>query len=125
MRVISIRWSLFHTFVLVVALITGAILFANDWYGARAVTALAQRSIERATAHADSDLAAFLEPVDADLEVLRQWAAAGRFNPDDTEATNVLVAPLMAVNPQIGILTTGDAAGAHRCDSPSSLSSGR
>ncbi len=113
MRVISIRWSLFHTFVLVVALITGAILFANDWFGARAVTALAQRSIERATAHADSDLAAFLEPVDADLEVLRQWAAAGRFNPDDTEATNVLVAPLMAVNPQIGILTTGDAAGAH------------
>jgi adenylate cyclase len=112
-RAISIRWSLFQTFLLVVALITVSILVANEWYGAKAVRSLAREALERAAAHADSDLAHFLEPVGDDLENVRQWTRSGLFDPDDSARANALLVPLMVANPQLGIFTTGDASGAH------------
>ena len=112
-RSISIRWSLLGSMLALLVLLSSAITVTTVVGERRIVRTLSSALTARAIAQTTDRLERFFDPVTASLKLLHSWVESGLIDPDDTEAVNRLLVPVMWPHPQISALLLADERGHH------------
>ena len=108
---VSIRWSLFRSFLLLILVLAPAILLLLRRAAAEQARILAEEVVHRGVDRMESDLAFFFEPVADTLRVAQGWATTGVIRCGDPACINPLFAPILRRHDQIDSVGTGDAEG--------------
>ena len=110
-RPVSIRWSLFTNFLILVVLISGSLLIYSLAGATRAIRSLSASLFEEVSRTAEYELEGFFAPISKSIEVVRDLALRGAFSPDDPRGANSVLIPIMLAIPQMASVNTGDAKG--------------
>jgi len=107
----TIRSSLLRSLLLLIVFLAAATL-GTTVFSARTVRAdLSRALIAGALEHVEGNLRAFFDPVGDVLELARNWAATGVFDPWDFESLNRVFIPLLQRYPQVSSINLADASG--------------
>ena len=110
-RPVSIRWSLFTNFLILVVLISGSLLVYSLAGATRAIRSLSASLFEEVSRTAKYELEGFFAPISRSIEMVRDLALRGAFSPDDPREANSILIPVMLAIPQMASVNTGDAKG--------------
>src|SRR5262245_40941981 len=112
-RSISIRWSLLGSMLALLALLSAAIAVTTVVGERRIVRPLSSSLTAQAIEQTSERLERFFDPVTSSLHLLRSWVESGLVDPDETDAVNRLLVPVMRPHPQISALLLSDERGHH------------
>jgi serine phosphatase RsbU (regulator of sigma subunit) len=112
-RTISIRWSLLGSMLALLVLLSSAITVTTVIGEGRIVRTLSSSLTARAIEQTSDRLERFFDPVSSSLDLLRSWVESGQVDPDETDAVNRLLVPVMRPHPQISALLLADERGHH------------
>jgi len=126
-KTISIRWSLLRSFVVLILLSSLTVLLLMAIRARQTEKELSEKLINRGTLQATQELDRFFQPVNINALIAARWGLAGKLNlaqivagppgkltPKQIEAVtrlNTLLAPLMALFPDMSSLQVANARG--------------
>jgi adenylate cyclase len=110
-RPISIRWSLFTNFLILVILISGSLLIYSLAGATRAIHSLSASLFEEVSQAAEYELEKFFAPISKSIEIVRDLGRRGAFSPDNPRSANTILIPVLLAIPQMASVNTGDAKG--------------
>ena len=110
-RSISIRWSLFKNFLILVVLISGGLLVFSRLQSGKTIRGLSATLLEETSAAAERELASFFSPIARAIEILRGQAILGIFSPGNPATANAVAMPVLSTITQMSSINTGDAEG--------------
>jgi adenylate cyclase len=110
-RRVSIRWSLFKNFLILVVLISGSLLIYSLAGATRTIRSLSASLFEEVSQTAEYELEKFFDPISKSIEIVRDLGVRGAFSPDDPRAANTILMPVLLAIPQMASVNTGDAKG--------------
>ncbi len=113
-RGISIRWSIFRTLLLLILLISGSLFVITAFTAENSIRALSERLIGEATTETNLRLHAFFEPLTDNLQILRNLAEHGEFDPRDDTDSRLFFATILKQHPQATAILWGSTTGEAR-----------
>ena len=108
---VSIRWSLFKNFLILVVLISGSLLIYTVAEASRAIRSLSASLFEEASGTVAHELAKFFDPISKSIEIVRDLGLRGAFSPDDPRTASTILIPILSAIPQMASINTGDERG--------------
>ena len=110
-RSVSIYQSLLVSLALVIVLLGGATMALTFVGSKQTAEALAGVILEKTVSQVDLTLRQFFEPATRNLQLLRAWEGAGLLAPEDADAMNRLLVPLLRANRQLSAVMLADERG--------------
>ncbi len=108
---VSIRWSLFKNFLILVVLISGSLLIYTVAEASRAIRSLSASLFEEVSGTVAHELAKFFDPISKSIEIVRDLGLRGAFSPDDPRTASTILIPILSAIPQMASINTGDERG--------------
>lgn len=110
-RTVSIRWSLFKSFLVLVVLISGSLLAYSVGGAGRAIRDLTESLFTQVSLATEDELVTFFAPISKSVEIVADLAERSVFSPDDPEKAARVLIPVLMANPQMSSINTGDETG--------------
>ncbi|MCP3979103.1 MAG: SpoIIE family protein phosphatase [bacterium] len=110
-RTVSIRQSLLRNLTAIVLVLGLAILAMTFVGGRNATRGFSQALIDQTLSRTEAHLSGFFDPVERQLELLREWGEAGRLDLDDPHGLNEILGGFMRRHPWVTSCMVADDTG--------------